>query len=190
MTAISGGKLKQGTGVSAIIDSQVDIINEGNVGNITSNISQADIAAINAVQITLSGDYLTSNTIVNPKTGSNVNGCIIKNNPNFSIALVNPNIIANAYKVEQYYYETIGAETVTIRTQEGLMARGEIGQVIPRHTYNDITSEDNSQKLFVTKITILNEDDILIGGKEYYFQLVSEDDYAAYEEYLKLMSSR
>ena len=98
--------------------------------------------------------------------------------------------IANAYKVEQYYYETIGAETVVIRTQEGLMARGEIGQVIPRHTYNDISSEDNSQKLFVTKITVLNEDDILVGGKEYYFQLVSEADYEAYEEYLKLMSSR
>ena len=190
MTAVSGGKLKQSTGRSNVIDGQVDVITEGNTGNITSNVSQADLEAINAVRITLNGDYLNSNTIINPKTGSNVNGCIIKNNPNFSITIANPNVIANAYKVEQYYYETIGAETVMIRTQEGLMARGEIGQVIPRHTYNDISSEDNSQKLFVTKITVLNEDDTLVGGKEYYFQLVSEEDYEAYEEYLKLMSSR
>lgn len=190
ITAISRGKQTQGNSSSNVIDNQVDIVNEGNVGNIVSNGSQDDTSSVSAVKLTITGDYLNSNTIVNPKTGANVNGCIIKNNPSFSISLAIPNVIANSYKVEQYYYETIGAETVLIRTQEGFMVRGEIGQVIPRHTYNDISSEDNSQRLFVTKISVVNEKDELMGGKEYYFQLVSNDDYEAYAEYLKFRSSR
>ena len=190
ITAISRGKQVQGNNSSNIIDNQVDVVNEGNVGNIVSNGSQEDTSSVSAVKMTITGDYLNSNTIVNPKTGANVSGCIIKNNPSFSVSVAIPNVIANSYKIEQYYYETIGAETVLIRTQEGFMVRGEIGQVIPRHTYNDISSEDNSQRLFVTKISVVNEKDELIGGKEYYFQLVSNDDYEAYAEYLKFRSSR
>ena len=181
MSAVSPGTQKRtGNGTA---DPQVGINTDASLGS--EMLNRTNAAANEAIEISLNGDVIYSNTIVNPKTGSNVNGCIIKNNPSFSITTKKPEIVVNAYRVEQYYYETIGAQAVKVRTQDGYMIRGEIGQVIPRHTFNDLSGEDNSQKLFVTKIAIVNENDELIGGKEYYFYLVSESDYEAYYDYYK-----
>ncbi len=183
MTAISPGAQKR-VG-SSVADPQPSKINENSLRNESDSMTQEDINAINVVQISLSGDYLYSDTIVNPKTAGNVNGYIIKNNPSFTITLLNSSVFASAYKVEQYYYETVGTQTAIVRTQDGMMVRGEVGQVIPRHTFNDLRGEDNSQRLFVTKISVLNGSDKLVGGKEYYFNLVSDADYEAYEDYYR-----